>query len=97
MSRPAARLGEMCTGHNGYPPRPNVQGSPDVFFNGRPAHRQGDTYSIHCKPKGGCHGSVLASGSKTVYTNGRQQGRQGDPVACGSLVATGSPDIFVGD
>jgi uncharacterized protein (TIGR02594 family) len=37
------------------------------------------------------------SGSPTVYTNNLQQGRVGDPVRCGTKVATGSPDVFVGE
>lgn len=100
MSLPAARLGDICSGHPVcFPSRPNIQGSPDVFINGIPAHRQGDTWAIHCKQCGKdrpCHGSILAKGSPTVYTNGRQQGRVTDPVACGSFILTGSPNVFVG-
>lgn len=94
MTKPAARLADICTGHRRAGPRPNNQGSPDVFINGRPAHRQTDSWPVHRRPK--IHKSYLASGSPTVYTNGLQQGRVGDPVACGSKVATGSPDVFVG-
>lgn len=94
MSRPAARLADMCTGHRRGPPRPNDQGSPDVYINGRPAHRQSDSWQLHGKKRK--HRSNLAAGSPTVYINSLQQGRVGDPVACGSKVATGSPDVFVG-
>jgi uncharacterized Zn-binding protein involved in type VI secretion len=93
---PAARKGDKDTGHGCWPPRPNVEGSPDVFINNRPAHRQGDKWAVHCCPRRGCHDSVLAQGSPTVFTNGRQQGRKGDPVACGGRVVEGSPDVFVG-
>lgn len=92
------RFGDMCTGHSPcYPPRQNVQGSEDVFVNGLPVHRVGDAWAPHgrpplCPP----HSSVLAAGSPTVYANGRNIGRIGDPVACGSSVATGSPDTFAG-
>jgi uncharacterized Zn-binding protein involved in type VI secretion len=39
---------------------------------------------------------VLASGSSEVFVNGKQAGRIGDPVACGSFVAAGSPNVFCG-
>lgn len=91
----AARLADICTGHGCYSSRPNVQASSDVFINDRGAHRQGDAWATHCCFIF-CHGSVLAAGSPTVYTNDRQQGRVGDPVACGSRVATGSPDVDIG-
>ena len=91
----AARLNDVCTGHGCFGSRPNVQGSPNVFINLRNAHRQGDAWASHCCGPP-CHGSTLAAGSSTVYTNLKQQGRIGDPVACGSAVATGSPNVFVG-
>jgi uncharacterized Zn-binding protein involved in type VI secretion len=90
----ATRLGDICTGHGCWPPRPNDQGSPDVFVNGIPWHRQSDHWVTHCCPP--CHDSILAHGSPTVFVNGLEAGRVGDPVACGSLVATGSDDVFCG-
>ncbi len=56
-----------------------------------PQPPRADAWARHCS-----HESVLAAGSKTVFVNGRPKGRVGDPVACGSLVATGSPNVFVG-
>ncbi|MBR1602594.1 MAG: PAAR domain-containing protein [Synergistaceae bacterium] len=38
----------------------------------------------------------MAAGSGSVYINGKQAGRIGDPVACGSTVATGSGNVFIG-
>ena len=96
----ATRLGDICTGHACWPPRPSVESSPNVFVNKIPLHRQGDGWATHCCTHPGvphgCHDSVLASGSSTVYVNGKQAGRIGDPVACGSSVATGSDDVFIG-
>ena len=91
MSQPVTRLGDDCTGHGPCPPRPSNGGSPNVFANGRPVHRQSDSWSIHCLP-----GSTLSAGSGTVHANGLQLGRVSDPVACGSTVATGSPNVFAG-
>jgi uncharacterized Zn-binding protein involved in type VI secretion len=93
---PAAHLkGMICTGHHCYPPRPNVQGSPDVYINGIPEHRQGDLWAKHCCDS--CHSSVLAKGAPNVYVNGKQAARIGDPVACGSRAMQGSNNVFIGD
>lgn len=91
------RLGDICTGHGCWPPRANIEGSPNVFVNGIPVHRQGDAWGAHtCPPIPETHSSVLGSGSSTVFVNGKQLGRIGDPVACGSAVATGSSNVFAG-
>ena len=96
----AARLNDICTGHECWSPRVNIEGSPNVFVNGRPLHRQGDGWEVHCcTHRGvphGCHASVLASVSSTVFANGKQAGRVGDPVACEGTVATGSANVFIG-
>jgi uncharacterized Zn-binding protein involved in type VI secretion len=92
-----ARLGDLCTGHGCWSPRPSSSASPNVFVNGIPAHRQGDGWQTHCCPSiSECHASILAEGSSTVFCNGLQLGRIGDPVACGSTVATGSNNVFAG-
>lgn len=92
----AARLGDSCTGHGSWPPRSNTSGSGDVFINNKPAHRQGDAWAVHCNDTPVCHAGTLASGSGTVFINGKQAGRVGDPVDCGSAVASGSPNVFIG-
>ena len=97
---PVTRKGDICTGHSCFPPRKSTSGSPNVFVNEIPAHRESDSWAAHtCTHSDvphGTHTSVLASGSSTVYANGRQLGRIGDPVACGSSVATGSKNVFAG-
>lgn len=94
---PVTRLGDNCTGHGSFPPRPSSSASPDVFVNGIAVHRQGDGWVPHASPSPSpAHGSTLASGSSTVFINNKQCGRIGDPVACGSAVAQGSGDVFAG-
>jgi uncharacterized Zn-binding protein involved in type VI secretion len=91
------RLGDSCTGHGCWPSRSSTGGSPDVFANGIPVHRQGDGWAAHtCPPIPETHASSLGAGSFTVFANGRQLGRAGDPVACGSAVASGSGNVFAG-
>ena len=94
------RLGDNCTGHECFPPRSSTSGSPNVYVNDIPAHRQGDGWSAHtCTHPDiphGTHGGSLAAGSSTVFVNGKQLGRIGDPVSCGSSVASGSKNVFAG-
>lgn len=92
---PAAhRLGDICTGHGCYSPRPNVSASPNVFVNGIASHRQGDAWATHCCGPA-CHGGDAASGSPNVFVNGLPKCRIGDSVSCGSSMSTGSPNVFV--
>lgn len=37
-------------GHGCWPPRPNIQGSENVFVNSRPHHRLDDLWAVHCVP-----------------------------------------------
>lgn len=92
-----SRLGDNCTGHGCWPPRPSTGASPNVRVNGIAAHRQGDAWAAHtCPTIPETHASVLAAGSTTVRVNGKQLARIGDPVACGSAVAQGSANVFAG-
>nr|WP_286946255.1 PAAR domain-containing protein [Pseudomonas sp. UBA6718] len=91
-----SRLGDQCTGHGPWPPRPSTGASPNVYVNGIAVHRQGDSWAVHCSPTPACHASELAEGSATVFVNGKPIARIGDPVACGSSVAQGSANVFAG-
>lgn len=94
---PVARIGDICSGHGCWPPRPNVQGSPNVTVEGIPAHRVGDAWDAHtCPDIPETHASALAGGSGSVTVNGLPLGRIGDPVACGSSVATGAATVTCG-
>lgn len=93
----AARLNDLCTGHGCWPARANDQGSPNVFINSRPAHRVGDHWPAHtCPSIPNTHDGSLAAGSSSVFVNGKAAGRVGDAVSCGSTVATGSSNVFIG-
>lgn len=95
---PAVHLrGQSCTGHQCYPPRQNVQGSPNVYCNGIPVHRQSDLWAVHCcgSPPN-CHSGALVKGSATVYANSLQMARVGDPVSCGSTAMQGSGTVYCG-
>ncbi len=96
MTKPATVLGDSCSGHGCWPPRPNNEASSDVMVNGIGPHREGDGYQEHCCPDKRCHDGNLSKGSSSVNINGQPAARIGDPVSCGSVVAEGSPDVFIG-
>lgn len=89
------RLGDLCSGHGCWPPRPSITASSNVLVNGKGAVRLNDQYAVHCC-KSKCHDGLLAMGSGTVFVNGRSLGRIGDPVNCGSVVAQASSNVFAG-
>lgn len=97
---PVTRLNDSCSGHDCFPPRSSSSGSPNVFVNNLPAHRQGDSWlphtCTHPKIPHGTHGGALSSGSSTVFVNAKQLGRVGDPISCGSSVSSGSPNVYAG-
>lgn len=90
------RATDMCTGHDGFPPRPPVTSSPDVFCNGIPVVRQGDTWSPHSRVGDPPHTGIGAQGSSTVFCNGMPLAREGDMIDCGSSIMSGSPDTICG-
>lgn len=89
------RLGDLSAGHGGFPARPNIQASTNVFTNNKGVHRQGDAWAIHCSGDS-CHGGVLLQGSTTVFVNGKQCSRIGDTISCADTVGQGSPNTFSG-
>mgnify|MGYP006277978817 CR=1 FL=1 len=89
------RLGDYCSGHDGYPPRPGIEASNNVFINGRGVHRRGDRWDTHCNSHN-CHGGYLMEGSSTIFINGIPAGQVGDRISCGSTASNGSGNVFGG-
>lgn len=93
---PAARIGDFHACPAVCPPPaphvggPIVAGSGDVFINGIPAARVGD--SAVCA----CASDSIAAGSGTVMINGKPSARIGDSCAHGGAVAAGSPTVIIG-
>lgn len=74
------------------------RGSPNVFINGRAAHRLGDSIAISC-PHGGS--GVSTSASRSVYINGIRACRIGDSTVCvacgmGGAIVSASPNVYIG-
>ena len=91
------RVGDSNTGHDACPSVPLTAGSPDVFVNGRPVCRVGDSYAVHGCPTHTPHVPHLQQGSPNVFVNGIPVSRIGDAVHCGGSVMEGSPDVFINE
>ncbi|WP_130832943.1 PAAR domain-containing protein [[Erwinia] mediterraneensis] len=88
MSQKAARVGDAIC-HGGVV----TTGSGDVFINGAPAAIAGA--SSACCGLG--HGTTaVVSGSASVFINGAAAARCGDMLGCGSVIVTGSANVFTG-
>tara|TARA_R110000737_G_scaffold284723_4_gene291188 strand:+ start:2435 stop:2719 length:285 start_codon:yes stop_codon:yes gene_type:complete len=71
-------------------------GSGNVFANGKPVSRVGDSNTGHLLPGSPCpgHATPIGSGSGSVFINGISCGRVGDPTC--TSVAAGSPNVSAG-
>ena len=98
MPQPACRIGvDVDIVHCSVPVR--AQGAVTVFVNGIPWSCQTHINHPHLKPCGKVccvHVAPIAVGSPTVIVEGLGAGRVGDAVAGCTVVATGSPNVFVG-
>ncbi len=92
---PVHLFGGLDSGHQCFPPRPNIQGAVTVFAEGRPIHCVGHMWVPHtCAPPVPPHPSVLAIGSFTVFAEGAGVGRLGDLLSCGSMTVDGAATVF---
>lgn len=89
------RLGDLSTGHGGFPPQPSISASSKVLASGKGVVRQGDAYAVHSDGSSS-HGGVAQSGSSKVLVSGKQTMRVNDPISCGSKVMRGTPKVKVG-
>ncbi|HIF9347096.1 TPA: PAAR domain-containing protein [Photobacterium damselae] len=90
----AAILGSICSGHDGFPPRPSIDGDSRFTINGIPVMVTGSAFSFHSKPKHPPHGGV-GIGTSKLTINGKPICRVGDSVSCGSTIATGQDKFHI--
>lgn len=101
------RLGDICSGHGCWWPRPAITGSLSVFVNFLPVHRVADWYAVHACPgsKQPPHSAMGVTGSATVFVEFRPLRRMGDALTtggpaplgpCSGVAITGSPNTFCG-
>ncbi|MEZ9178001.1 type VI secretion system PAAR protein [Vibrio kanaloae] len=85
-----ALVGDIGSGHDGFPPTPIIAGSSTVKIDGRAVARQGDPLEPHDKPKHPKHPRAIKDGSKTVMIDGKPAARVGDAISCGGAIIGGS-------
>lgn len=94
MGRAVTLLGHTCTGHGGFPPRPNDSANQDVLYvNGTPVQVVGGHWVVHSDGDSS-HDGTLADGSSLWFVDGKAIGLIGSNVSCGSVVAEGSDFVF---
>lgn len=89
------RKGDICSGHEAWPPRPNDQGSEDVYVNDIALHRVDDHWTTHSGDRN-THDAYQSGGALNVFANNKQVARVGDDISCGSVNAQGSSNVFCG-
>ena len=90
----AVRIQDICSGHDCHPPRPVIQGSPNVYIEKRAAVNNNHMWMVHQ-----CDGDVhpgFGASSSTVRINGSPAMRVGDQINCGSVAMTGANTVFIG-
>ncbi len=71
-----------------------MDGSRDVFVNGKPAAIIGSNIMAHGP---GQHASaIMVQGSSSVFVNGKQLCRMGDLASCGDVGSKASENVFAG-
>ena len=63
-------------------------GSGDVFINGLPVARVGDSTSC---------GATIVAGSSTVFINGKPAALLGSATSHGGVIISGSGNVLIGD
>ncbi|NCB57632.1 MAG: hypothetical protein EOM46_09030 [Gammaproteobacteria bacterium] len=63
-------------------------GSDDVFINGLPVARVGDSTSC---------GATIVAGSSTVFINGKPAALLGSATSHGGVIISGSGNVLIGD
>ncbi|ELV8800513.1 PAAR domain-containing protein [Vibrio vulnificus] len=94
--KPAARISDfhVCPKKTGKVPHvggPIVNGSPNVFIEGLPAAREGD--SIVCVGPA----DSISGGSSSVFINGKPAARLGDSSSHGGVIISGAGTVLIGD
>lgn len=88
--RQLARVGDPTTGHDCFGPQVITSGSSNVFIDGIPAARVGDSVSSHTCGSN-THAGVIMSLGLNIFINGMEAAVTGSPISCGGTVASGSP------
>jgi uncharacterized Zn-binding protein involved in type VI secretion len=90
-----ARVIDICSGHGAFPARYPISGSTNVFVNNVGVLRMGDGFLPHSDGHTS-HDAIIISGASGVFVNGSSIAKTGSLLSCGSTIASGSNNVFVG-
>lgn len=86
---------DLSTGHGCFGPTLCLNGSLNVFVNGRAVARKTDNYGIAHSCGDNTHSTrIAATGSSKVFVNNKPIHRTGDSISCGDFAGQGSPSVF---
>src|SRR5574344_219769 len=101
MKRGIACVGDMTSGHDGYPGTPIITGSKTMFCDGKAIACVGDICADHNKSKGHNHTPVITGGSTFFTIDGRSVATVGSEVLgnCSSdnVIISGSETLTVNE
>lgn len=99
IGKGAARIGDMTSGHDGYPGTPIVTGSATMICDGKGVACIGDKCADHDKSHGHNHTPVITGGSSFVKVDSIPLAMVGSEVAgnCSSAnkVVSGSSTLII--
>lgn len=101
MKRGVACVGDMTSGHDGYPGTPIITGSNTMFCDGKAIACKGDICEEHNKHKGHKHTPVITGGSSFFTVDGKPVAMVGSEVSgnCNSdnVIISGSDFLTVNE
>lgn len=101
MKHGAARVGDMTSGHDGYPGTPIITGSSTLICDGKGVACVGDKCQDHDKSHGHNHTPIITGGSSFFKIDGRAAAMTGSEVAgnCSSdnKIISGSSILIINE
>lgn len=100
MKRGIACVGDMTSGHDGYPGTPIISGSSTMFCDNRAIACVGDICEKHNKSKGHNHTPVITGGSSFFTIDGKPVAMVGSEASGGgcnsdNVIVEGSNTLFI--
>ncbi|MCC5881490.1 MAG: type VI secretion system PAAR protein [Halomonas sp.] len=86
MSKKLVLVGDIGTGHDGFPPTLVTAGSPTVLIDGKSVARLGDPLAPHEKSDHPTHPRFISECSDTILLDGKPAALTGHAVSCGGVV-----------
>lgn len=101
-SKGVACIGDMTSGHDGYPGTPIISGSDTLICNGKGVACTGDKCADHNKSHGHNHTPIITGGSSFFTIDGKPVAMVGSEVAgnCNSsanVIISGSDTLVINE